>query len=118
MTAASSKRHKTIEDLQQVSGRQKVSVIITTFNEEWNIAACIESVMWADEIFLVDSYSSDRTMEIARQYPIVTRRREYFGSAAQKNWSIDRVKHDWVLVLDADERVTEELAREILEHPG
>ena len=118
MTAALSKRKESLEDLKGKSGRHKVSVIITTFNEEWNIAACVESVLWADEIFLVDSYSTDRTMEIARQYPIVTRRREYFGSAAQKNWSIDRVKHNWVLVLDADERVTDELAREILEILG
>ena len=115
MTALRSKRKKSIEALKTVPGRRPVSVIITTFNEEWNIADCIESVLWADEIFLVDSYSTDRTMEIARQYPIVTRRREYFGSAAQKNWSIDRVKHDWVLILDADERVPEDLAGEILE---
>ena len=87
-----------------------MSVIITTFNEEWNIADCIESVLWADEIFMVDSYSTDKTMEIARQYPIVSRRREYFGSAAQKNWSMDQVENDWVLILDADERVTSKLA--------
>jgi len=109
-----SKRQASVEELRLLADRQPVSVIITTFNEEWNIGACIESVLWADEIFVVDSYSTDRTMEIARQYPIVSRRREYFGSAAQKNWSIDRVKHDWVLILDADERVPEELAREIL----
>ena len=110
-----SRKRKSLEELKALPGRPPVSVIITTFNEEWNIADCIESVLWADEIFLVDSYSTDRTMEIARQYPIVTRRREYFGSAAQKNWSIDRVKHDWVLILDADERVPDDLAREILE---
>ncbi len=110
----SRKKKPSLEELKAVAGRRPVSVIITTFNEEWNIADCIESVLWADEIFLVDSYSTDRTMEIARQYPIITRRREYFGSAAQKNWSIDRVKHDWVLILDADERVPENLAREIL----
>ena len=115
MRSASSKKQPSLEELKQAPGRQPVSVIITTFNEEWNIAACIESVLWADEIFLVDSYSTDRTMEIARQFPIVTRRREYFGSAAQKNWSIDRVKHDWVLILDADERATDELAREVME---
>ena len=104
-----------MDKLLATPGRLPISVIITTYNEEINIEDCIRSVLWADEIFLVDSYSTDRTMEIARQYPIVTRRREYFGSAAQKNWSIDRVKNDWVLVLDADERVTEDLAREILE---
>ena len=104
----------TLEVLKEVPGRIPLSVIITTFNEERNIADCIESVLWADEIYLVDSYSTDRTLEIAQQYPITIRRRQYYGSAAQKNWSLDRVSHDWVLILDADERVTEDLAREVL----
>ncbi len=97
-----------------------LSVVITTFNEDANIAACIESVLWADEILVVDSYSTDRTVEIVKQYPVTLLQREYFGSAAQKNWSLDRVAHQWVLILDADERVTEELAQEIrtlLERP-
>ena len=50
------------------SPRRAVSVIITTFNEERNISECIESVLWADEIFLVDSFSSDRTMELAKEF--------------------------------------------------
>lgn len=104
----------TLEDLREVPGRIPLSVIITTYNEERNIADCIESVLWADEIYLVDSYSTDKTLEIAQQYPVTIRRRQYYGSAAQKNWSLDRVSHDWVLILDADERVTEDLAREIL----
>ncbi len=90
-----------------------VSVIITTYNEEANIADCLESVLWADEILVVDSFSTDRTLELARPYPVKLLQREYFGSAAQKNWSLDQVKNDWVLILDADERVTPELAAEI-----
>lgn len=113
------KRHRssrpTLEELRQTPGRVPVSVIITTFNEESNIVDCVESALWADEIFLVDSYSTDRTLELARQYPITIRQRQYFGSAAQKNWSLDRVKNDWVLILDADERVPEHLASEILQ---
>ena len=93
--------------------RQALSVIITTFNEEVNVGECIESALWADEILLVDSFSTDRTVEIARSYPVQVLQREYFGSAAQKNWSLDQVQHDWVLILDADERVTPELAEEI-----
>lgn len=104
----------TLEQLQRAPGRQPVSVIITTFNEEVNVAECIESALWADEIVLVDSYSTDRTIEIAKRYPIQILQREYFGSAAQKNWAMDRVRHEWVLIIDADERVTEPLAREIL----
>jgi glycosyltransferase involved in cell wall biosynthesis len=103
-----------LADLRQAPGRRKVSVIITTFNEEVNVGECIESALWADEILLVDSFSKDRTLEIARRYPITILEREYFGSAAQKNWAIDRVQNDWVLIIDADERVPEALAREIL----
>jgi glycosyltransferase involved in cell wall biosynthesis len=103
-----------LEQLKAAPGRLRVSVIITTFNEEANVADCVESTLWADEIVLVDSYSTDQTVEIARRYPIQILEREYFGSAAQKNWAMDRVANEWVLIVDADERVTEPLAREIL----
>lgn len=93
--------------------RKQLSVIITTYNEEVNVAECIESALWADEILVVDSFSTDRTVEIAREYPVEVLQREYFGSAAQKNWSLDQVQNEWVLILDADERVTPELAEEI-----
>jgi glycosyltransferase involved in cell wall biosynthesis len=103
-----------LEALRAASGRRPVSVIVTTFNEEVNIGECLESVLWADEILVVDSFSTDRTLEVARRYPVEILQREYFGSAAQKNWSLDRVRHEWVLIIDADERVPEALAAEIL----
>ena len=103
-----------VEELKNRPGRGKVSVIVTTYNEEANIAGCLESVQWADEVLLVDSYSTDRTLEIASGYDVKVLQREYFGSAAQKNWSIDRVSHEWVLIIDADERVPPPLAAEIL----
>ncbi len=106
---------RSLKELQAASERPKLSVILTTFNEEDNVADCIRSVLWADEILLVDSFSQDRTLELAREFPVRILQREYFGSAAQKNWAIDRVSHDWVLIVDADERVPEALAREILE---
>ena len=106
---------QSLDELKATEARLPVSVIITTFNEEVNVADCIETILWADEILLVDSYSTDRTIELAREYPVKVLQRKYFGSAAQKNWSLDRLSHDWVLVLDADERVTKALAREILE---
>jgi glycosyltransferase involved in cell wall biosynthesis len=102
-------------ELRDHPDRLPISVIITTFNEEVNVAECIESVLWADEIVLVDSFSRDRTVEIARRYPIDVLQRQYYGSAAQKNWALDRVKHEWVLILDADERVTKPLACEIMQ---
>ncbi|HET9794599.1 MAG TPA: glycosyltransferase family 2 protein [Thermoanaerobaculia bacterium] len=96
--------------------REKLTAIVTSYNEEINIKECLESVLWADEILLVDSFSRDRTVEIARSLPGVRiLQHEYFGSAAQKNWAMDRAEHPWVLIVDADERVTAELAREITE---
>lgn len=92
---------------------RKLSVVITTFNEEANIADCIESVLWADEILVVDSFSIDDTVKIVERYPVQLLQREYFGSAAQKNWSLDRIRNDWVLILDADERVPPTLTDEI-----
>jgi glycosyltransferase involved in cell wall biosynthesis len=107
-------RAESLDVLRAAPGRRQLSVIVTTFNEEINVAECLESVLWADEILLVDSFSTDATVEIARRYPIRVEQREYFGSAAQKNWSLDRVSHEWVLIIDADERVPDPLAEEIL----
>jgi len=99
---------------QPTPARPQVSAIVTTFNEELNIAECIESLLWCDEIFVVDSFSSDRTPEIVQGYPQVhLEQRTYFGSASQKNWAMDQVKHEWVLIFDADERCTPALQDEI-----
>jgi glycosyltransferase involved in cell wall biosynthesis len=96
--------------------REKLSAIVTSFNEEVNIKECLESLGFADEVLLVDSFSTDRTLEIAGQIPGVRiLQREYFGSAAQKNWAMDQAVHPWILIVDADERVTLGLAREILD---
>ncbi|HKI85704.1 MAG TPA: glycosyltransferase family 2 protein [Thermoanaerobaculia bacterium] len=108
------KKRPTLDALAAAPGRLPVSVIITTFNEEINVEDCIDSVAWADEILLVDSYSTDRTVELAKARGVKVLEREYYGSAAQKNWSIDKVSNDWILIIDADERVPEPLAREIL----
>ncbi|MEA2604476.1 MAG: hypothetical protein QOF89_5468 [Acidobacteriota bacterium] len=98
------------------SPRPAVSAIVTTFNEEVNIAACIESLLWCDEILVVDSFSTDRTAEICRGYDKVRFfQRTYFGSASQKNWAMDQVTNDWILIFDADERCTPALQREIEE---
>ncbi len=98
----------------QLASRPAVSAIVTTFNEEQNIAACIESLLWCDEIFVVDSFSTDRTPEICRGYQKVRfLQRTYFGSASQKNWAIDQVENEWILIFDADERCTPSLQKEI-----
>jgi glycosyltransferase involved in cell wall biosynthesis len=94
--------------------RPRLTAILTTFNEEVNIRECLESLAFADEILLVDSFSTDATVAIARSFPAVRIvQREYFGSAAQKNWAMDQIETPWILIVDADERVTEPLAREI-----
>ena len=95
--------------------RPRLTGIVTTFNEEANIRACLESLAFADELLLVDSFSTDGTLAIARSIPgVKIVQREYFGSAAQKNWAMDQVATPWILIVDADERVPEPLAREIL----
>jgi glycosyltransferase involved in cell wall biosynthesis len=98
--------------------RPRLTAIVTTFNEEVNIQACLESLAFADEILLVDSFSTDGTLGIARaagggKLPLRIAQHEYFGSAAQKNWAMDQVTTPWILIVDADERVPEPLAREI-----
>ncbi len=96
--------------------RIPVSAIVTTFNEERHIAECLESLLWCDEVLVVDSFSTDRTPEIARSYPEVRfLQRTYYGSASQKNWAMDQAKHDWILILDADERITPALRAELEE---
>jgi glycosyltransferase involved in cell wall biosynthesis len=95
--------------------RPGLTAIVTTLNEEVNIRECLDSLAFADEILLVDSFSTDGTVAIARSMPRVkVVQREYFGSAAQKNWAMDQVTTPWFLIVDADERIPEPLGREIL----
>jgi glycosyltransferase involved in cell wall biosynthesis len=96
--------------------RPPVSALIHTLNEREYIADCLRSVEWADEIYLVDSFSSDGTVEFVREkFPRVRiEQREYLGAASQKNYAIDRTQHDWIFYIDADERVTPKLRDEIL----
>ncbi|MGH9362252.1 MAG: glycosyltransferase family 2 protein [Thermoanaerobaculia bacterium] len=99
-----------------VPTRSAVSAIVTTFNEERHIAGCLESLAWCDEVLVVDSFSTDRTPEIVRGFANARCvQRTYFGSASQKNWAMDQVASEWILIFDADERCTPELRREIEE---
>jgi glycosyltransferase involved in cell wall biosynthesis len=104
-----------------------ISAVIITCNEEKNIERCLSSLTWADEIVVVDGGSKDRTLEICRQKAapwaekIHIFERPWDGFKNQRNFSIRSAKHDWVLVVDADERCTPELAtkvREILSSPS
>jgi len=91
----------------------KLSVIVITLNEERNIAECLQSVQWADEIILVDSESSDNTVEIAKNYTSKIFIRKWDGYSSTKNFALQQCKNDWILWLDADERVTPELKQSI-----
>lgn len=93
----------------------KLSVIIPTGNEIHNIEAVIASVDFADEILVVDSFSTDGTYEKAQMLATRVIRRDYEHSASQKNWAIPQAANEWILIVDADERVTPELKNEILE---
>jgi glycosyltransferase involved in cell wall biosynthesis len=92
---------------------EKITAIIPTFNEERHIAEAIASVKWADEILVVDSLSTDRTLDLARANGARIIQREYGYSASQKNWAIPQATHPWIFLLDADERCTPELQKEI-----
>ncbi|HKB11710.1 MAG TPA: glycosyltransferase family 2 protein [Vicinamibacterales bacterium] len=90
-----------------------VSVTIITRNEAADLADALTSVAWADEIVVVDSHSTDETAAIARRFTDRVVAREWPGYVAQKNYAASLATHDWILSLDADERVTPELAAEI-----
>jgi len=91
----------------------KITALIPTYNEERNILECLESVRWADEILVVDSFSTDRTVEIAGNLGARITQREYGSHASQRNWAIPQASHPWVLLLDADERCSPDLQQEI-----
>jgi len=101
---------------------EKLSVLVPVFNEELNLAACLESIQdMADEIFVVDSFSTDKTLEIAHRFGARVIQHEYVNSAAQKNWALPQCAHEWVFIIDADERMTKDLKAEIkglLARPG
>ena len=90
-----------------------VSVIIITLNEAAHIEACLQSVAWADDVLVVDSGSTDGTPALARAKGARVIERDWPGYSEQKNFDATEARHDWVLSVDADERVTPELAAEI-----
>jgi glycosyltransferase involved in cell wall biosynthesis len=90
-----------------------VSVIVITKNEELNIRECLESVRWANEVIVVDAESSDRTVELARGYTKKIFIQPWLGFAAAKQFAVEQTRNEWILWLDADERVMPELAEEI-----
>lgn len=92
-----------------------VSALVPTLNEEVNLPECLASLTWADEVFVVDSFSSDATVQIARELGAEVTQHRFEGYSQQKNWALDTLpfRNQWVLIVDADERVPPPLADEI-----
>lgn len=90
-----------------------IAAVVITKDEEHNIAACLESIRWVDELIVVDAESRDRTVELAKGYSPRVFVRPWAGYGPQKNFGIDQAGAEWILVVDADERVTDDLRREI-----
>ncbi|MBN1165267.1 MAG: glycosyltransferase family 2 protein [Candidatus Krumholzibacteriota bacterium] len=102
-------------------GLSRLSLIVITLNEEDHIGKCLDSVRGAGEVIVVDSFSDDRTVEIARDRGARVYQREFISNADQKNWAIDKAAKDWLLILDADESLSLGLLAEIrsvLDNPG
>jgi len=91
----------------------KLSVCVLAYNDELNMRACLESIAWADEIIVVDSYSSDATAKIAREYTEQVYQHRFTGFGRLRNAALAYASHDWVFSLDTDERATPEIRDEI-----
>lgn len=92
-----------------------ITAVVLTKNEEKNIKACLESLKWCDEIVVIDDYSSDKTTSIAKKSSDAVFQRNLNNDfAAQRNFGLQKAKSEWVLFIDADERVSKALAQEIM----
>ena len=92
---------------------RKISACVICYNEENKIRRCLESLTWCDEIVVVDSFSTDRTVEICKEYTERVYQHEWLGYIGQKNLIRDMAHYNWILFLDADEEVSDELRNEI-----
>lgn len=95
-----------------------LSIIIITKDEEGRIKACLESVKWAEEIIIIDNGSTDNTLEVAKKYTDKIFQAEKEDFASIRNLGVEKSKGDWILFVDADERVLESLKNEIAEIIG
>lgn len=92
---------------------EKLSAFVTTFNNDKTLATCLESVKWADEIVVLDSFSTDRSLDIARDYGCKILQHEFMGYGKQKQLALDNTSHNWAVLLDADEALSPELQAQI-----
>jgi len=92
----------------------KISAAIITYNEENNIKDCLKSLDFVDEILIIDSFSNDKTVELCKKFGAKVYKHRWSGYKDQKNYALTKTKHDWVLSLDADEKLSKGLIKEIL----
>ena len=95
------------------SRSQRVAAVVLTLNEQKHLAACLETLSWADRRVVFDSFSTDRTLDIARERGADIYQNEFVNYAQQRNAALAVVDTDWVFFIDADERCTEVLGEEI-----
>jgi len=100
--------------VEEMAARPPLSVVIITLNEEHNLPRCMKSVSWAQEVMVVDSGSTDRTLEIAREAGARVFQHPWEGYGQQKNWALRQTTQPWVLFLDADEEVSPGLREELV----
>jgi glycosyltransferase involved in cell wall biosynthesis len=93
--------------------RPQISILLPTFNSAATVRETLESVKWADEILVVDSFSTDKTLEICQEYGARIIQHEYINSARQKNWAAPQCRHEWVLQIDTDETLEPGVRQEI-----
>lgn len=96
-----------------MTDRTRLSVFITTYNNARTLTACLDSIQWADEIIVLDSFSTDDTLVIAQRYGARIAQHEFMGYGSQKRMALAMTGHDWVLLLDADEALSPDLQVEI-----
>jgi glycosyltransferase involved in cell wall biosynthesis len=101
--------------IEMPSRRIPLSVIVPTGNRIDVVEDCLQSVRWVDELIVVDSFSTDGTLDVAKKYADRVLQHEYVNSALQKNWAIPQATHAWVMIVDTDERVSPQLRNEIKE---
>ncbi len=91
----------------------RVSCTVLCHNEEANLEDCLKSVAWCDELVIVDSFSTDRTLDIARQFTPLVFQHRFEGFAPQRLFSFSKTSHEWILYIDADERLSPNLQAEL-----
>ena len=114
MSSKSRRRRESAEGHPE-GGSPPISVMIFTLDEERNLGACLDSLQWCDDVHVIDSYSEDDTIAICQRRKIPVTQHRFAGFGTQRSWALRDVptRHEWVLILDADERVPPEMVEEL-----